>query len=124
MVQAIGRATQTLLPDDDSLLPSFIIPAFFMNKKAAFAAGFFAGIVFGVFLSTGKAPVVNAFLTLPLKWFAESLHPFPSESLANLIVAWPLWFIYWGCLGGSVALLLRAICRIFLKRRRRDGDNA
>jgi hypothetical protein len=67
-----------------------------------------------------EAPAVNAFLTLPLKWLTEDLHPFPSDSLANLIVAWPLWFVYWGCLGALVGLLLRAVIRMFLKPRGRD----
>jgi hypothetical protein len=77
-----------------------------MNKRA-FAFAFVAGIFIGAFI-TVRAPSVRAFLTLPLKWLTEDLHPFPSESLLNLIVAWPLWFIYWGCLGALVYWLVRS----------------
>ncbi len=87
-----------------------------MSKKTIFVIGFLAGIVVGGLLTVvGIAPTVGALLAAPLKWFTEDLHPFPSESLANLIVAWPLWFIYWGCLGALVGLLLRAAIRMFLK---------
>jgi hypothetical protein len=87
-----------------------------MSKKTIFVIGFLAGIVVGGLLTVvGIAPTVGALLAAPLKWLTEDLHPFPSESLANLIVAWPLWFIYWGCLGALVGLLLRAAIRMFLK---------
>src|SRR5260370_32440104 len=88
---------------------SLLRTAVLMKKRTVFAIGFFAGVAIGAFVS-GAAPTVNAFLTLPLKWFTEDLHPFPSESLANLIVAWPLWFIYWGCLGAGAVLLVRWLC--------------
>jgi uncharacterized membrane-anchored protein YhcB (DUF1043 family) len=90
-----------------------------MKTGTIFAVGCIAGVVIGAFVAF-EAPAANAFLTLPLKWFTEDLHPFPSDSLANLIVAWPLWFIYWGCLGAVVGLLLRAVIRRLTKSRRRD----
>jgi hypothetical protein len=35
--------------------------------------------------------------------------------LASVIIAFPLMFIYWGCLGAILGLLLRAVLRVFLK---------
>ena len=93
-----------------------------MRKRTVFALGFFAGIVVGFPLGFGgAAPGVNAFLTMPLKWLIESFHPSADESLANLIIAIPLWFIYWGCLGALLALLLRTVCRILLKFKPHDS---
>ena len=90
-----------------------------MKTRTFFAIGSFTGVVVGVFVAF-EAPTVSAVLTLPLKWLTEDLHPFPSDSLANLIVAWPLWFIYWGCLGAVAVFLLRAVIRLFMKPGRRD----
>jgi len=84
-----------------------------------FAISCFAGVLIGAFVSC-EAPSANGILTLPLKWFTENLHPFPSESLANLAVAWPLWFIYWGCLGALVGFALRLLIRLFQKLRRHE----
>ena len=85
-----------------------------MKKRTVFVIGFIAGIAIGAFVS-GSTATINAFVTLPLKWLTEDLHPFPSESLVNLILAWPLWFVYWGCLGALFGLLLRVAFRVFLK---------
>jgi hypothetical protein len=57
----------------------------------------------------------------PFEWIASNLSsPYPAESPANLLIAFPLMFIYWGCLGAFVGLLLRAIARVFLKPGGRD----
>jgi hypothetical protein len=89
-----------------------------MRRRTTFILGFVAGIA--VWLS-GEAPHVLAFLATPLEWLGEVLHPFPSESLLNLVIALPLGFLYWGCLGGLLGLLLRAACIVLLKPKRHDG---
>ncbi len=88
-----------------------------MTKKTISTIGFFAGAIIGgavTILEIAPAPV--AILMKPLEWLTENLHPFPSESLANLIIAFPVIFIYWGCLGALAGLLLRAAALTFLKR--------
>jgi hypothetical protein len=92
-----------------------------MRKTTVFVVGFLMGVVAGGLLTiVGIVPTVGAFLATPLKWFTENLHPFPSESLANLVIAWPLWFIYWGFLGAMVGLLLRAVVCLCLKWKSKD----
>lgn len=92
-----------------------------MMRRTVFAIGFFAGVVIGAVVSF-ETPAANAILTLPLKWFTEDLHPFPSESPANLIIAWPLWFFYWGCLGALLGLLLQTVIRMLMKPRAPDNE--
>jgi hypothetical protein len=81
-------------------------------KKRAALTGFFAGMFIGgsaTFLQL--APKITTFLLTPLIWLAKGWHPYPSESLENLIIALPLMFIYWGCFGALVALLWHALFR-------------
>jgi hypothetical protein len=93
-----------------------------MKTKTVLTIGFFGGVIIGggaTFLSV--APAVTTVLMKPLEWLASNLFsPYPDESLANLIAAFPLMFIYWGCLGVLVGLLLRAVVRVFLKLGGRD----
>lgn len=94
-----------------------------MKTRTVLAIGFFGGAVIGggaTFLDV--APSVVAVLMKPLEWLTANLHPYPSESPANLLIAFPLMFIYWGCLGALVGLLLRAVVRVFLKPRGRSGE--
>ena len=94
----------------------------FMKTRTILAIGFFGGAVIGggaTFLSV--VPAVTTVLIKPLEWLTANLHPYPSESPANLIIAFPLMFIYWGCLGALVGLLLRAVVHLFLKPGGRDG---
>lgn len=91
--------------------------------RKVLAIGFFAGAFIGggiTFLEV--APATVAALTKPLEWLAEGIHPFPRESLANLVIAFPLVFIYWGCVGALVALLLRMAFRVFCKPERAKPD--
>ncbi len=68
------------------------------------------------------APAVTTVVMKPLEWLTSNLSsPYPSESLANLIMALPFMFIYWGCLGALVGLLLRIALRVFLKPEGHDG---
>jgi hypothetical protein len=83
-----------------------------MTKRAVIASGFFAGLFIGgsaTFLQL--APKITGFLLTPLVWLAKGWHPYPSESLANLIIALPLMFIYWGCFGALIALLWHSLFR-------------
>jgi hypothetical protein len=93
-----------------------------VKTRTVLAIGFFGGDVIGggaTFLSV--APAVTAVLMKPLEWLASNFSsPYPSESPANLLIAIPLMFIYWGCLGAFVGLLLRAVVRLFVQPRERD----
>jgi hypothetical protein len=94
-----------------------------MRTRKVLAIGFFAGAIIGggvTFLEV--APATVAVLMKPLEWLTEGLHPYPRESLANLIIAFPLMFIYWGCVGALVALLLRVAFRVFLKPEQTGRD--
>jgi len=96
-----------------------------MKTRTVLAISFFGGAIIGggaTFLDV--VPAVVAVLMKPLEWLTANLHPYPSESPANLIIAFPLMFIYWGCLGALVGLLLRAVVRVFLKVRRRKSENS
>jgi hypothetical protein len=87
-----------------------------MNTRKALTIGFVAGAVIGggaTFLQL--APATLTVLMKPLEWLTEGLHPYPRESLENLIIAFPLMFIYWGCAGALVALLLRVALRLLRK---------
>jgi hypothetical protein len=95
-----------------------------MKTKTILAIGFIAGAAIGGAVTVLEvAPTVVAVLMTPLGWLTKGLHPYPSESLANLIIALPLIFIYWGCLGALVGLLLRATVRMFLRPRGRNYEN-
>jgi hypothetical protein len=94
-----------------------------MKTRNTLTIGFLAGAVIGggvTFLEV--APAMVAVLMKPLEWLTEGLRPYPRESLANLIIAFPLIFIYWGCVGALVALLLRVAFRVFLKPDRTAPD--
>ena len=96
-----------------------------MRTGKALAIGFFAGAVIGggvTFLEV--APATVAVLMKPLEWLTERLHPYPRESLDNLIIAFPLLFIYWGCVGALVALMLRVAFRVFRKPDRIGPDTS
>jgi hypothetical protein len=94
-----------------------------MTRGTALAIGFFGGLAAGVFALLEVAPSVSTVLTMPLKWLLEDLHPFPSESPANLIIVWPLLFVYWGCLGMAVALLIRLLYRLICRAMERGKRN-
>jgi hypothetical protein len=95
-----------------------------MKTSTVLVVGFLGGAVVGggaTFLSV--APAVTAVLMKPLEWLASNFSsPYPSESPANLLIAFPLMFIYWGCLGALVGLLLRAVVRMFLKPSERNNE--
>lgn len=96
------------------------------TRGVPISAGVVAGIVFAAWLFFQEPrPVVCVFLQAPLIWFFSRLKGvFPSESLAGLILVIPLWFLYWACLGGLGALLLRFICGLFWKWRSHENDVA
>jgi hypothetical protein len=85
-----------------------------MKNSSLVAAGFFGGAVIGGgFTVLELAPKVAAFLMAPLEWLTEGLRgPYPRESLGNMIIAFPLMFIYWGCLGVLLCFLLRSVLRL------------
>jgi hypothetical protein len=89
-----------------------------MRKRTIFIIGFVAGIAGWL---SGIAPGVRSFLAKPLEWLAEDWHPFPSESPLNIIIGLPLGFLYWGCLGGLLCLLLRSAYCALLRPKRDDG---
>jgi|SRR5665213_1393014 len=95
-----------------------------MKMKTVLTIGFLGGVIIGggaTFLSL--APAVTTVLMKPLEWLASNFSsPYPSESPANLLIAFPLMFIYWGCLGALVGLLLRAVVRMFLKPSERNSE--
>lgn len=95
-----------------------------MKMRTVLTIGFLGGAIIGggaTFLSL--APAVTTVLMKPLEWLASNLSsPYPSESPANLLIAFPLMFIYWGCLGALVGLLLRAVIRVFLKPSERNSE--
>jgi hypothetical protein len=84
--------------------------------------GFVVGIVFACCLfAVHPKPAIIMFLEKPLSWTAsliDSLRLFPKESLEGLIIAMPLWFLYWGCLGALIGLLWHVI----RKRAGHHGD--
>ncbi len=85
-----------------------------MKNSTLIFVGFLGGaIIGGGFTFLEIAPRVAAFLMAPLSWLADSFHPFPSESLLNLFIAFPLMFLYWGCLGVALCFLLRGILSKF-----------
>lgn len=87
-----------------------------MKTSTILAIGFFGGIFIGGAVTLLEvAPTAVAILMTPLKLLLGGLHPYPAESPANFAIALPLMFIYWGCLGAFVTLLLRGAFRI-LKR--------
>jgi hypothetical protein len=93
-----------------------------MKTSTVLGVSFLGGAVIGggaTFLQV--APAVTTVVMKPLEWLTENLSsPYPSESLANLLIAFPLMFIYWGCLGALTGLLLRAAVRVFVKPGGRD----
>lgn len=88
-----------------------------MKASTVFVISFLGGAVIGGGATLLQvAPAVTTVVTKPLGWLASNLaSPYPSESLASVIIAFPLMFIYWGCLGAIFGLLLRAVLRVFLK---------
>lgn len=97
--------------------------AVLMKTRNVLTVGFVAGAIIGggvTFLEV--APAVVAVLMKPLVWLGEGLSPFPAESLENLAIAFPLMFIYWGCVGALVGFLLRALFRVFLKPEQTGPD--
>ena len=50
----------------------------------------------------------------------KGLRPYPRDSLANLIIAVPLIFTYWGGVGALIGLLMRAALRRLLKPERTE----
>ncbi len=93
-----------------------------MKTRTVLTIGFFAGIFIGGAMTLLEvAPTAVATLMTPLKWLIGGLRPYPSGSPANFAIALPLMFIYWGCLGVLVSLLLRGGFGM-LKSRDRDGD--
>jgi hypothetical protein len=90
-----------------------------MRKWTPIWFGFVVGIAFaGWSLSQEPKPAFCVFLQTPLTWlfnYIDSLRIYPRESLAGLVFAIPLWFIYWACLGALVGLLLRLL--LYLWRR-------
>ena len=94
----------------------------FMKRRTILAIGFFSGIFVGGALTLLEvAPTTVAILMTPLKWLIGGFRPYPSGSPANFAIAVPLMFIYWGCLGMLVSLLLRGVFGM-LKSRCRNGD--
>jgi hypothetical protein len=88
-----------------------------MTLKTSLIAGFFGGaIVGGGITLLDLAPSVVAVLAQPLKWLTQGLHPFPTESPANIAVALPLMFLYWGCIGIVLMLLIRSLMAVFAKK--------
>lgn len=89
-----------------------------MKLRTTLAVGFFAGMIVGGGVTLlDVAPGMVAVLMKPLEWLTEGLRPYPRESPANLIIAFPLIFVYWGCVGSLVAFLLRVACRLCLRER-------
>ncbi len=86
-----------------------------MNNSKLLAVGFLGGaFIGGGFTFLELAPKVAAFLMAPLRWLTEGLSgPYPRESVGNIVVAFPLMFVYWGCLGVLLCFLLRYILRLF-----------
>ncbi|HEV2210254.1 MAG TPA: hypothetical protein VG167_15865 [Verrucomicrobiae bacterium] len=72
------------------------------------------------------APATVAVLIKPLEWLTEGLHPYPRQSLDNLVIAFPLLFVYWGCVGALVTLLIRVAFHVFDKpeQARRDDPGS
>jgi hypothetical protein len=95
-----------------------------MTRGTTIVLGLFGGIGAGILAWLQGTPTVTTVLTLPLKWLTEDLHLFPSESLANLVIVLPLWFVYWGCLGIVTALLVRGLHRLICRVRSAGGGAA
>jgi hypothetical protein len=85
-----------------------------MKNSTLLAVGFFGGAVIGGgFTFLELAPKAAAFLMAPLKWLTEGLNgPYPRESVGNIFIAFPLMFVYWGCLGVLLCFLLRYFFRL------------
>ena len=96
----------------------------FMKTSTILAIGFFRGIFIGGAVTLLEvAPTAVAILMTPLKWLLGGIRPYPSGSPANFAIALPLMFIYWGCLGVLVTLLLRGAFRILKSRCRNDDEH-
>jgi hypothetical protein len=91
-----------------------------MRKWTPIWFGLVVGIAFaGWSLSQEPKPAFCVFLQTPLTWlfnYIDSLRIYPRESLAGLVFAIPLWFIYWACFGALVGLLLRLLFCLLQKR--------
>jgi len=95
-----------------------------MKTKTVLIIGFLGGVVIGGGITLlDFAPAAVAILMKPLGWLVADLHPYPSESLENLIIAFPLMFVYWGFLGALIGLLSQAVALIFVKWRERNGQD-
>jgi hypothetical protein len=86
-----------------------------MKNSTLLAVGFFGGaFIGGGFTCLNLAPKVTAFVMAPLQWLTEGLSgPYPRESVGNIIVALPLMFIYWGCPGVMLCILVRQTLRLW-----------
>ena len=94
-----------------------------MRIRKVLTLGFFAGMIIGGGVTLLEvAPTTVAVLMKPLEWLTDGLRPYPRESLGNLIIALPLAFIYWGCVGALVGLLLRLGLRVFCKPEQPKSD--
>ena len=97
-----------------------------MKKWTPSWAGFVVGLCFaGWTFFQDPRPAFCVFLQAPLLWlcsYIDSLRIYPRESLAGLVILIPLWFIYWGCLGALVSLLLRLL--FYLLQKLRYHNNA
>jgi hypothetical protein len=95
-----------------------------MKTRTVLTVGFFSGIfVGGAVTLLEVAPTAVAILMTPLKWLIGGSRPYPSGSPANFALAVPLMFIYWGCLGVLVSLLLRGAFGMLKSRCRNDDEH-
>jgi hypothetical protein len=81
-----------------------------MKKRIPVLVGFVAGLFFAAWL-IGQIPrsAFYLFLQKPVDWVVDyiDVHIYPNESMGGMAITIPFWFLYWGCLGALVCLLLQ-----------------
>jgi hypothetical protein len=95
-----------------------------MKRWTSIWIGSIAGIVLAAWLlSQNPRPAFCVLLQAPLTWlfsYIDSLHVYPHESLASLIIVIPVWFVYWTGFGALVGFLLQLFFSWFRKPKRHD----